>query len=223
MKVTTDSCIFGSLFPVFPGNGIGKNILDIGVGTGLLSLMCAQKNQKACIEGIEIDHDAYMQATENVTLSPWAGNINILYKDICNFESSKKYDLIVCNPPFYENELKSSNLQKNIAQHSEQLTLATLLPVIKQYLSATGIYYLLLPFKRLDEIKKVANYNALSIDEIFFIQQTTVHPFFRIVVRGGYNKDDNNEPKIAEMAIKNEAGQYTREFVSLLKDYYLYL
>lgn len=223
MKVTTDSCLFGSLLPGLPGNGKAKNILDIGTGTGLLSLMFAQKNQQAVIDAIEIDKGACLQATENVSSSPWKKNIQVLHADINDFTFLKKYDLIACNPPFYENDLKGDDLQKNIAQHSEKMTLASLLPVIKNNLSEGGTYYLLLPFKRLDEVKKQTSKNKLNIEQIVFIKPTVHHPCFRIVVNGNCKNYSRKEPTTTEIAIKDKDGQYTREFVLLLKDYYLHL
>jgi len=114
MKVTTDSCLFGSLSPTLSeGEGV-LNVLDIGTGTGLLSLMFAQKKQNALIEAIEIDKDAFEQAKENIAASPWSYRINIIHADARNYPFPQKYDVIISNPPFYQNVLNTDDKMKNI-------------------------------------------------------------------------------------------------------------
>jgi len=123
MKVTTDACLFGSLLPTSSRGGGIRNVLDIGTGTGLLSLMYAQKNHNARIDAIEIDEDAYQQAKENITASPWADRIEIFRGDAKEFNFPIQYDIIISNPPFYEKELMSDDAKKNIASHNEGLLL----------------------------------------------------------------------------------------------------
>jgi tRNA1Val (adenine37-N6)-methyltransferase len=102
MKVTTDGCLFGAwIAKQVDGNKLAvDNILDIGTGTGLLSLMIAQQSP-AKIDAIEIDKETYEQAKENVAASPWAERINIIHGDAKQLPASQQYDVIVSNPPFY--------------------------------------------------------------------------------------------------------------------------
>ena len=111
MKVTTLGCIQGSWIPTIKAN----HVLDIGAGTGLLSLMVAQKCQ-CKIDAVEIDKDAFNQLTDNVFNSPWANLIDCHHADINHFASSTKrtYDFIISNPPFFSNQQKSPNAQINI-------------------------------------------------------------------------------------------------------------
>lgn len=114
MKVTTDACLFGAWVANEIINGVGQseNLLDVGTGTGLLSLMIVEKNPKLFIDAIEIDQDACKQANENRLGSPWHKQINIIEADARNFSSARQYDSIISNPPFYENELNSENKKK---------------------------------------------------------------------------------------------------------------
>jgi tRNA1Val (adenine37-N6)-methyltransferase len=225
MKVTTDACLFGA----WVANEVKsekvkvKNVLDIGTGTGLLSLMYAQKNANIFIDAIEIEKETYEQAKENITASPFTDRINLIHGDTKKFSFTKKYDLIISNPPFYEKELRSVDQKKNIALHNSGLSLEELLSVIKSKLSVEGIFYLLLPYKRNEEIKKVLFEKDLSILKIIFVKQSTNHDYFRIMLTGKLKDKNEIETIIDEISIWDHRQQYTEEFKELLKDYYLYL
>src|SRR6185295_13602373 len=144
MKVTTDSCLFGAWVAreVEPKSHAVRNMLDIGTGSGLLTLMLAQKNPSLIIDAIEIDKNAFEQARENVLASPFTNKIYLRHGDIFHDPNDRKYDIIISNPPFYENELRSENTRKNIAHHDESFSLENLLPVIKNRLLADSSFYL---------------------------------------------------------------------------------
>lgn len=221
MKVTTDACLFGAWLAEKINNqrSKAKNILDIGTGTGLLSLMLSQKAD-AIIDAIEIDKDSFEQASENIKASPWAERINIIHDDARHYSFSYKYDIIISNPPFYENELKSDDKKKNIAHHGDDLSLKELLTIIKNNLVETGRFFLLLPYKRNDEIKKMFSGSDLSINEMVFVKQTDRHSPFRIMISGKLRKEEPAEILLDEIVIKDKTGQYTERFIVLLKEYY---
>jgi tRNA1Val (adenine37-N6)-methyltransferase len=199
-----------------------NNCLDIGTGTGLLSLMIAQKNLEAGITGVEIDEDAWKQAKENINSSPWKDQIIMLEGDVKNHNFSEKFDLIISNPPFYEKEIRSATDSKNVAHHSENLTLKELLVIIKNNLRETGSFFLLLPYKRNEEIKKLLKDHELNISKILFVRQSVKHDYFRIFIKGSLNAEEK-ETEFDELSICDDKQQYTNEFVNLLKDYYLHL
>lgn len=219
MKVTTDSCLFGSLFPVEDA----KTVLDIGAGTGLLSLMYAQKNPTAKIDAIELDKAAAKQAEENFKASPWRDNIQTICADARTHLFAGKYDTIICNPPFYEKELSSNDIRKNQAHHDEGLKLNEVFQLIQNNLLPNGKFYLLLPYKRNTEIKILLSEFNFGLEKIIFFRQTPTHPYFRNVLVGRIQPVADNEITIQELIIKDENNNYTPAFVSLLKDYYLYL
>ena len=225
MKVTTDACLFGAWVAEEVRSlesGTGSS-LDIGTGTGLLALMLAQKNPEMKIDAIEIDKDAAEQAKINAGSSPWKEQINIVQDDVKAFSFEKEFDLIISNPPFYENEIRSATDSKNVAHHSENLTLKELLAIIKDNLSKTGSFFLLLPYKRNEEIKKLLKDHELSISKILFVRQSVKHDYFRIMLKGKLSDQENIETEFNEMSIGDESQQYTNEFKQLLKDYYLHL
>jgi tRNA1Val (adenine37-N6)-methyltransferase len=231
MKVTTDACLFGAWAAervmsreslVGSPVSLARSVLDIGAGTGLLSLMIAQKNEFS-IDAIEMDQDAFDQASENVKASPWPGRIKIFHADAREFEFPDQYDSIISNPPFYENELKGDNIKKNFARHNEGLLLTELLTIIKKNLKPDGIFFLLLPFKRNEEIRKLIIEHEFLIQQTIFIRQSVNHDYFRIMLAGKLKTGEGVETKIDEIIIKDEQNQYTLNFADLLKNYYLHL
>jgi tRNA1Val (adenine37-N6)-methyltransferase len=221
MKVTTDACLFGGwvaakLSEVKPAT---LDILDVGTGTGLLSLMLAQKIT-ASIDAIEMDKDSFEQARENIIHSPWKEHIQIMEGNALNHPFLKKYDIVISNPPFYENELRTSSEKKNLARH-EGLSLEELLGLIGNILQPQGKFYLLLPFKRENEVLGSLGKFGLAIQEIVYIRQSVSHDFFRIMLSGCIAPGKSLSQ--SELSIKNEQDEYTEEFIEILKDYYLHL
>ncbi len=222
MKVCTDSCLFGAwcAAEISFFNNCGKKLLDIGTGTGLLTLMVAQKND-LYFDAVEIEEEAGSMAYQNFQASPWKEKLTVQVQDIANWKTDKKYDYIICNPPFYENELPSPNTNKNVAHHSQELSLPDVVACINQLLSDDGLFFLLLPFKRKKEIE-----NRLLKEGFFLYKSITVSPSnshhpFRLLLQGGRKKPATTED--FEMAICTEGRNYSPQFKSLLKDYYLHL
>ena len=221
MKVTTDACLFGAWVAseLMKLDDQEKTLLDVGTGTGLLSLMIAQKNGLD-IETVEIDEAAVGQAVENIKATPWAGKIQVIQTDVLEHRNSS-YDFIVSNPPFYEQELRGPNPAKNLAHHSHQLTLIELLEYIRRHLEPSGYFFLLLPYKRIKEIQSLFSHLQLFAIKTVMVKQTIHHTPFRCMIMGQVNS--KNQAQESTLVIKNAEDQYTPEFVALLKDYYLYI
>ncbi|MFY7964464.1 MAG: tRNA1(Val) (adenine(37)-N6)-methyltransferase [Chitinophagaceae bacterium] len=215
MKVCTDACVFGATLPLM------SNIyaLDIGAGTGLLSLMFAQKNNTSFVDSIEIEKNAFEQAKQNIDESILGERINIVNADIKTFESKNKYQIIFCNPPFYANDLKSVDKQRNIAMHSALLSYDDLLKAVEDLIDNTGIFGVLLPFGAEKVFIDKANLYGLYVKEITRLNQTENHPFFRSIIYFTHKSGNIIEKEII-IKIKQE---YSSEFKFLLKDYYLNL
>lgn len=219
MKVTTDACLFGSYAANEIRNHKSKiiNLLDVGAGTGLLGLMVAQKND-CIIDAVEIDTASYLQAKENFERAEWSDRLNIYNADVLNFDTHKKYDCIISNPPFFENDLKSVHLNKNNAKHDTALTLQQLLKAVDILLNADGLFFVLLPYHRADEFVDMALVSGLYPAFRTDVKQTPKHSFFRTILIFSRTK---KEYKTLMIVIKDEQGNYTNEFTFLLQDYYL--
>jgi tRNA1Val (adenine37-N6)-methyltransferase len=224
MKVTTDSCLFGSWISEQLHSGEGrpnKTVLDIGTGTGLLSLMIAQGNPGMTLSAVEIDGEAAREAKENVDASPWGDRVRVIHTNILEWDATGMHDIIISNPPFYENELRSPNAQRNKAHHSSHLTLGQLLGTIAKFLAPGGLFYLLLPYKRKEELREQFSKAKLSISRICLVRQTPGHDYFRMMVEGC--RQPVPEIGFDEMVIKETNGDYSAEFMRLLKPFYLKL
>lgn len=219
MKVCTDACLFGawtvSKLKEYPIEA--NNILDIGTGTGLLSLMLAQSTD-AQIDAIEIESGAATQAAANFQLSTWNDRLHVIHADVQSFLDSKLcYDFIISNPPFYEQDLKSPNSNRNLAHHSVALGLEAFAQSVNALLHPNGYFAVLLPYNRKAIFLTIAENQGFYLAESMDVQQTENHAFFRTMMLFNRKKQ---VPKSSSISIKiNQA--YSPEFRSLLTPYYL--
>lgn len=219
MKVCTDACILGAWFasktPPY------TRVLDIGSGTGLLMLMLAQKHNGE-IMGIELDLDAFRQSRANIAKSPWRVSLKVIPGDVRNFCFPDKFDFIVSNPPFYENDLPAATAATNLARHSQELTLTELLGAIDANLSCKGSFGVLLPYRRTAWFEEeAAARHGFTLKEKLLVRQTPRHEFFRSILH--FSRRHDNFIPTTELTIQDGAGAYTEDFIELLKDYYLHL
>lgn len=217
MKVTTDACLFGAWCAqeIAAEPHAGKRLLDVGAGTGLLSLMVAQKTN-IVIDAVEIDEAAARQAYENA--KSFTGNIHVHHHDILNF-SSLPYDYVVSNPPFYEDDLDSPSAKRSVAHHQGGLTWKELFKVISEKLTSNGKFFLLLPAKRSSELNNLMTDNHLFLEKEIAVSHSIHHQQTRWMIQGSKKKKDIMRDNI----IIKDGESYSPKFISLLKDYYLYL
>ena len=220
MKVCTDACLFGAWVADELKDVIVQNILDIGSGTGLLSLMLAQKIN-AQIEAIEINNAAALQSAENILASPWHQNIKLINRSVQDFIPEKKYDLIISNPPFYEDDLRSPDENKNAAKHDTTFRLEELISISGKYLTDQGTLALLLPFHRADYLEKITKDHKLFIQKKLLVKHSTKHHYFRAMFL--LSKNETGDNILNELIIHDNERNYTAAFEYLLKDYYLKL
>ena len=166
LKVCTDSCLFGA----WVANSLveARNALDIGTGTGLLALMVAQKHLNTSILALEIDEKSAALAKSNFESSPWTNSLkleNSSLQDFSDKTSTNSFDIIFCNPPFFENQLTSSNQTRNLAKHSSQLTRQELANAIFKLLTEKGSAFILLPEFEAEDFVVIANGFGLFLTE----------------------------------------------------------
>lgn len=219
MKVCTDACLFGAwVGKMVSANNFANDAqaLDIGTGTGLLSLMLAQQFP-GTIDAIDIDNGAATQAAENIAGSKWNDRISVHESSLEDWENNH-YNLIICNPPFYEQDLKSPDMQRNLALHDSGLTLGTLWENITRCLLPDGLFAVLLPYHRLNESVQFAGAHGFYVHEMVAVKQTEKHAPFRVMLSFGRE----NKVTVQDTMLIKKEGAYSSEFIALLRDYYLY-
>lgn len=217
MKVGTDGVLLGA----WAGIESCNRILDIGTGTGLIAMMLAQRS-KAVIDAIDIDAEACLQAQENAESSPFAERIKIRHSTLSDFAQTDTglYDLIVSNPPYFVDSLKCPDQKRNTARHTDTLTLEDLLQDSRKLLAPQGRIALILPYDQKERLT-----DCIRTQNLFLSKETSVIP-----VPGAEPKrllaELTAEPPVfptfsSQLTIEIARHQYTNEYVSLTKDFYL--
>jgi tRNA1Val (adenine37-N6)-methyltransferase len=234
MKVCTDACLFGAWLVEDSDLLNGKNVLDIGTGTGLLSLMFAQgilannHNFDGKITGVEIETNAAKEAKSNFEASPWKENIileNISIQCFNNTEHSldNLYDCIVSNPPFFEGDLQSTNTNKNLALHSIALSWKDLLFHVDRLLKEDGHFFVLIPAIRAYTMQKLATEKGIALEEEVVIFNAAKQKPFRVIQKFKKTNEEIKQIKRSNFIIKDNKNNYTEAFIELLKPFYLHL
>lgn len=218
MKVTTDGCLFGGwVASEIRKYGEPKRILDIGAGTGLLSLMLAQVTEAAEIAAVEINESAFKEAKHNLEQSPWSDRMHCLHTPIQEFED-EQYDLIICNPPFFTDSQQGVNINKNQAVHSNDLCAEYLLNQVLRLLDINGSFYLLYPEREMQVFTKAAKDKRLFPNQKVIVRNQKDQPVFRVMARFRF---EEMKATTSELIIRNANRKYTPESWELLKVYYL--
>lgn len=212
MKVGTDGNLLGAW-----SNVEGKTrALDIGSGTGLISLMIAQRNSNLNIDGLEIDSGAIEESRENVVNSPFAHQIRIIDSSFENFKPEALYDHVISNPPFFYNQSESKS-EARINARQGNSDWKTWFPKISALLTANGTFDCIFPIEQKEEVIQLAAKEGLHLRRI-----TTVFPkphiaAHRVVV--SFSKT-RFSPILDELTIETkERHRYTKAYEALLKDY----
>ncbi|MFD2248095.1 tRNA1(Val) (adenine(37)-N6)-methyltransferase [Pontibacter ruber] len=217
MKVCTDSCVFGAYVDV----NSAKRILDIGAGTGLLSLMVAQRSG-ASIDAVEINPEAQEQAKENFSQSPWADRLMLYPMSLQEYaqETRAIYDVIFSNPPFFLSSLKSENAAKNTAKHTGDLLFEDILTFAQQHLTSQGKLYLLLPPAEAQHFSDLARNHNLYLIETLEVYTRVGGKCIRHIQ--SYSFAPATAPVVKQLFIREaDAVTYTSEVKELLREYYL--
>lgn len=213
MKVGTDGVLLGAWFD-FKENG---SVLDIGTGTGLIALMAAQRGADSVV-AVEIDEKAARQAAENVASSKWKDLVTVVHSDIACFSDDKRFDAVVCNPPFFRDSLRSPDSVRSQARHNDTLSYEKLAEMANRLLSDSGLFSLVLPYDMADTFISVAAKNGL-----YLCKRTNV-----VTRKGNLPKrvllSLCKQVKVCvtdELVMFDELNNETSEYISIVRDFYL--
>ena len=212
MKVGTDGVLLGSWVSSKTFNAI----LDIGCGTGLITLILAQRNLKSNITGIEIDKIASQEAQLNITNSDWNKRVEIRNTSLQEFNTKTRFDLIVSNPPFFAKN--KSKDRRNIARHTNTLLFEELIENSVNLLSKQGIFSVIIPKDSEDNFHKIATLNKLYCNRVCYIKGNEKTDVKRIMLEFSFFK---SKTITEHLTIEKSRHQYTDEYIQLCKDFYL--
>ena len=217
MQVGTDGVLLGAWAPLTENP---ESILDIGTGTGVIALMLAQRSTATTIDALELDGSAYEQATENFENSPWADRLFCYHAHVYEFftEMDDTYDLITCNPPFFDESQKSPDEARNKARFEEAMPFDLLVRAISNLLNPGGIFAVILPFSRKAEFIDLAAKADLFVSKITNIRGQIGKPFKRVLIALTTKTSDVSEN---ELTIEKSRHNYTADYTALVKDFYL--
>lgn len=220
MKIGTDGVLLGAWCD------LGKypdSILDIGSGTGVISLMIAQRTDAMTIDAVEVDVNAYEQTVENFEQSDWGDRLFCYNASFVDFademaEEEEIYDVIVSNPPFYTDDFKTNDEARNKARFTASLSFNELLRGVVKILSKNGLFSLIIPFKEEANFVKLATENQLFLNNICRVKGNETSEVKRSLLTFSFNK---NQVKETFLIIEKERHQYTDAYIELTKSFYL--
>ena len=215
MKIGTDGVILGAwAFESYSP----ERILDVGAGTGLISLMMAQRFPTAQITGIEIDASAASEAAHNIDRSPWRDRISIINGDFSDCDL-KHFDAIVSNPPFFTSGLQSPDLQRADARHEGCLSIDKLLERSADILTDGGRLAIILPYERLDKTIYHAAVRHLDVSRIAELSPAPLAQPIRAMIEFTKGLTDTYDRET--ITIRTASGTYSRRYADLTSEFYL--
>ena len=217
MKIGTDGVLLGAWTPI---ENNPFSILDIGTGTGIVALMLAQRSSASQIDALEIDENAYEQATDNFENSPWNDRLFCFHAALDEFvkEPEEEYDLIVSNPPFYTEDYKSNNEQRDLARFQDAMPFGDLIEAAALLLSENGIFSVIIPFKEESTFLALAKELELFPLKITRVKGTPITETKRSLLAFSRNQVSNF--LVDELIIETSRHIYTLEYIALTKDFY---
>lgn len=217
MKIGTDGVLLGAWATI---KQHPFSILDIGSGTGILSLMLAQRSDAEVIDAIEIEDNAFEQCVENFEQSPWGDRLFCYYASLKEFteEVEDKYDLIICNPPFYSEDYKTDNSQRDLARFQDAMPFEHLLESVSKLLSENGIFSVVIPFKEEINFIKTALKSNLYTNRVLHVKGNPDSEVKRSLIEFSFRE---SEKTTETLIIETERHLYTEDYINLTKDFYL--
>lgn len=219
MKVSMDAVMLGAWTGVTPSV---NRVLDIGCGSGILSLMLAQRlaslNTEFKILGLDINEDAVTQSNFNALQSPWSMQLSFKHQDISSWQTSAKFDLIICNPPYFSNHLGSTNSKRHIARHNDELSFPQLLSQAYALLSDSGEFNVILPCSEWDNFKYHASASNWFVKQQCVVTTATNKAPSRVMV---CLIKQPSTMQIDELLVRGSNNNYTAAFKSLTEEFYL--
>ena len=223
MKVGTDGVLLGCWAPIhLPFGHLPYTILDVGTGSGLIACMLKQRCPEAIVEGIDIDEAAVEQAKENFQFSAFSHQLSAFRSSLQNWNGGP-YDLIVSNPPYFQNSLKNPDKGRELARHTDSLSYEELIQHSVRLLKEEGQLAIILPAEAETKIRALAEHYSLYCTHVTRVYSKESKPARRVLMAFKKLKIKNYELKIIEdtLVLEDEKGGRSAAYSKLTKDFYL--
>ncbi|WP_417619710.1 tRNA1(Val) (adenine(37)-N6)-methyltransferase [Oceanihabitans sediminis] len=217
MKIGTDGVLLGAWTPLERNP---YSVLDIGAGTGILSLMLAQRCNAELIDALEIDEKAYEQCVDNFEQSPWGDRLFCYHASLMEFaeEIEDKYDLIISNPPFYSEDYKTKDSNRDLARFQDAMPFEHLLQAVSVLLEEDGVFSVVLPYSESEKFIALASQVGLFPNQILQVRGNPTSEIKRSLMTFSFRK---TEISTSELIIETARHEYTEDYIALTKDFYL--
>jgi len=220
MKVGTDGVLLGAWCAV---DTYPDTILDIGSGTGIVSLMLAQRSDAMTIDAVEVDENAYEQTVANFEESDWGDRLycyNSSFQEFANeiAEEQETYDLIVSNPPFYTDDFETENEARNKARFTSSLSFDELIIGVSKILSENGSFVVIIPFKEEENFINLTKTKNLFLNKVCHVQGSITSAIKRSLLTFSFHQ---TAIKKEHLIIEIKRHKYTEDYINLTKDFYL--
>ncbi len=218
MKIGTDGVLLGAWCPV---DNNPFSVLDIGAGTGILSLMLAQRSSAEQIDSLEIDEEAYEQCVENFENSPWSDRLFCFHAGLDEFveEPEDEYDIIISNPPFYSENYKTDDSQRDLARFQDALPFEDLIEAADLLLSENGIFAVIIPYKEEERFIDLCAEVELFPVKVTRVKGSHTTPIVRSLL--AFKRYELSVLTADELVIEISRHEYTDDYINLTKDFYL--
>lgn len=218
MKIGTDSVLLGAWCPI---DNNPFSVLDIGAGTGILSLMLAQRSHAEQIDALEIDEDTYEQCVENFEASPWSDRLFCFHAGLDEFieEPEDEYDIIISNPPFYSEDYKTDNSQRDLARFQDAMPFEELVEAADLLLSENGIFAVIIPYKEEERFIDLCAEVELFPVKVTRVKGSHTTPIVRSLL--AFKRYELSALTADELVIEINRHEYTDDYINLTKDFYL--
>ncbi len=207
MKVGTDALLLGSLVELQEKT---RKALDVGAGTGVISLILAQRFQYLQIDAVEIDERSVAECKENFERSDWSKRLHVLHSDVLDLNSDGVYDLIVSNPPYYATTNINKDERKARARHLESLPVELFAGKCKELLSETGEVWLVFPFDDQASWKKSFGNHGLYSSKEIAIRGKEGEGYIRLITC--FTPEKSNNVIKRELTVRNAEGKFSSQY-----------
>ncbi|KZN46857.1 tRNA1(Val) (adenine(37)-N6)-methyltransferase [Pseudoalteromonas luteoviolacea] len=213
MKVSTDGIMFGAWVSLTKA----QSLLDVGTGTGLLSLMAKQRAPELSVIAIEIDDQAALDAKDNFDASPWS-DIDLVQLAVQQFKATQQFDLVISNPPYFQSSLKGENARRNVARHTDSLSFEELIATFLRVAKPCARLAVILPLEEGRAFISLAEQQSLHLARVCEVRTTPNKAVTRLMFELSTNLSDTYQETLC---IYNERGEYSQEYITLCKAFYL--